>query len=106
MTDWRKELIEAMAKAAFGKNYFLYLKQLRAALTVAEPVIREQADAALREENTRLREILKECADDLEDAVNGQYGEMARKIMPDRYERDMQSVVKARAAIREGGKDE
>ena len=66
---------------------------------------REELEA-LREENARLREILKECVDDLEDAVNAQYGEMARKVMPDRYERDMQSVMKARAAIREAGEDE
>lgn len=60
----------------------------------------------LREENARLREILSECADDLEDAVNARYGEMSRKVMPDRYGRDMQSVVKARAAIRERGKND
>ena len=53
MTDWREELIEAMAKAAwesdgvlnwegveFGRK--IYLLEARAALAVAEPVIREQ----------------------------------------------------------------
>ena len=58
----------------------------------------------LREENARLRDLLKECADDLEDAVNDQYGHIGKKAMPDRYERDMQPVIKARDAIREGGK--
>ena len=60
----------------------------------------------LREENARLLEVLQECADDLEDGINGQYGEIGKKAMPDRYERDMQPVIRARAAIREGGKDD
>lgn len=34
------------------------LSEARAALAAAEPVIREQADIALREENARLRELL------------------------------------------------
>ena len=75
MTDWREELIEKMAKAAWesdgacswrivaaGDTRNQYLREARAALAVAEPVIREQADNALREENARLREALKPFA--------------------------------------------
>ena len=65
MTDWREELIEKMAKAAWESDgttcdllLETYLTEARAALAVAEPVIREQADNALREENARLRSIL------------------------------------------------
>jgi len=66
----REELIEKMAKAAwesdgvlnwegveFGRK--IYLLEARAALAVAEPVIREQADNALREENARLRAVIQ-----------------------------------------------
>lgn len=54
MTDWREELIEQMAKAAWPKEAAViwevcpiwlkqrYLDDARAALAVAEPVIREQ----------------------------------------------------------------
>ena len=70
MTDWREELIEAMAKAAWPSDAAViweacpilakqkHLNNARALLAVAEPVIREQADNALREENARLREAL------------------------------------------------
>jgi len=59
MTEWREELIEKMAKAAWESDGVLdwegvelgrkiYLLEARAALAVAEPVIREQCaeDAA------------------------------------------------------------
>ena len=72
MTDQeREELIEKMARAAWESDGFeswekvrkngktLYLREARAALAVAEPVIREQAENALREENARLREELQ-----------------------------------------------
>ena len=49
MTDWREELIEKMAKAAWESDgttcdllLETYLTEARAALAVAEPVIREQ----------------------------------------------------------------
>ena len=46
MTDWREELIEKMANAMLsskGKNeYHTMMDMTRAALAVAEPVIREQ----------------------------------------------------------------
>ena len=70
MTDWREELIEKMAKAAWESDgttcdllLETYLTEARAALAVAEPVIREQADNALREENARLREALAPFVD-------------------------------------------
>lgn len=119
MTDWREELIEKMARYIAcassseddpesdwcNENWPAHEHQARAALTVAEPVIREQEDNALLEENARLREVLQECADDLEDAINCQYGEIGKKAMPNRYERDMQPVIRARAAIQEGARD-
>ncbi len=88
MTDWREELIEKMAKAAWPSDAavkweacLISLKQkhidnARAALDVAEPVIREQEDNALREENARLREALKPFADAAEgfrDEVSDEY---------------------------------
>jgi hypothetical protein len=66
------------------------LRAARAALAVAEPVIREQEDNALREENARLREVLKEVSVCLDG---------------DRTGEDLLFAVRAAAAaIREGGK--
>jgi len=48
----RKELAYKMVAAMLHEDDFV--KMARAALAVAEPVIREQADNALREENARL----------------------------------------------------
>ena len=56
MTEWREELIEKMAKAIAVRpqdsenRWWIGAPEARAALAVAEPVIREQADIALREE--------------------------------------------------------
>ena len=57
MTDWREELIEKMAKAAWESDgttcdmlLETYLTEFRAALAVAEPVIREQCAGAYLEE--------------------------------------------------------
>jgi len=64
VTDWREELIEEMAKAIAARpqdsedRWWIWEPEARAALAVAEPVIREQADNALREENARLQSIL------------------------------------------------
>ena len=64
MTDWREELIEKMAKAIAARpqdsedRWWIWEPEARAALAVAEPVIREQEDNALREENARLRKLL------------------------------------------------
>ena len=54
MTDWREELIEEMAKAIAARpqdsedRWWIWEPEARAALAVAEPVIREQCaeDAA------------------------------------------------------------
>ncbi len=73
MTDWREELIEKMARYIAcassseddpttewcDENWPAHENQARAALAAAEPVIREQADDALREENARLREEIE-----------------------------------------------
>ena len=62
MSDWRAELIKDMINAMYKVENMQCSKLLvmtRAALAVAEPVIREQAESALREENARLREALK-----------------------------------------------
>lgn len=74
----REELIVKMANAMFAsKQYngcFALMDMARAALAAAEPVIWEQADNALREENARLREenarlrvALKEAGIEYED---------------------------------------
>lgn len=58
--------------------------------------------ATLRAENARLREALEECADDLEAEVNDRYPPSQMAAYPDQQrkrERDMQPVVKARAAL-------
>ena len=54
----REELIKKMALVIARADHKLsgYAAMARAALAIAEPVIREQADNALREENARLRE--------------------------------------------------
>ena len=103
MTDWREELIEKMAKAAWESDgttcdllLETYLTEARAALAVAEPVIREQEDNALREENARLREALKPFAYIAEHVGE----EDARWAVPSAHLRA------AAAAIREGGKDD
>ena len=62
MTDWREELVEKMADGMFASDENGALRvdvMARAALAVAEPVIREQAGNALREENARLRAALE-----------------------------------------------
>jgi hypothetical protein len=61
MTDWRNELIKDVTNAMYKVENMQCSKLLvmaRAALAVAEPVIREQADNALREESARLRELV------------------------------------------------
>lgn len=64
----REELIEQMANGMFAsKQYngcFALMDMARAALAVAEPVIREQVEIALHEENARLREALSEIAEE------------------------------------------
>ena len=54
----REDLIENMMMALIRArlNWLNHENTARALLAVAEPVIREQADIALREENARLRE--------------------------------------------------
>ena len=48
MTDWREELVEKMAKAIAARpqdsedRWWIWEPEARAALAVAEPVIREQ----------------------------------------------------------------
>ena len=56
----REELIEKMVAALINSRLMGFNSEntARAALAVAEPAIREQADNALREENARLRSIL------------------------------------------------
>jgi len=58
---------------------------------------------ALQAENARLREALKECADDLEAEITHRYGGMVTKYPTQRLKRDqdMAPVMKARAALGE-----
>jgi len=74
MTEWREELIEKMARYIAcassseddpdsewcDENWPAHENQARAALAVAEPVIREQTDIALREENELLMQAWNE----------------------------------------------
>jgi len=54
----------------------------------------------LRAENDRLRAALKECADDLESAVEHQYDKVKdHPAMTRRYERDIQPVHIARKLL-------
>jgi hypothetical protein len=77
---------------------FALMDMARAALAVAEPVIREQAENAPREENARLREALKPFAG------MAQYCEgMSDSESQCVFVGDLRA---ARAAILEGGKDE
>jgi hypothetical protein len=48
----------------------------------------------------RLRALLKECADELADQIEGQYAKTKdHPAMKRRYDRDMQPVLDARAAL-------
>jgi hypothetical protein len=103
----REELIEKMAKAAWPSDAAIiwdacpillkqkHLNNARAALAVAELVIRGQVGIALREENARLREALEQSANEL----------IERCDMISRNEAVKIIKRAAAAAIREGGKD-
>lgn len=48
----------------------------------------------------KLREMLRECADDLEAEIEGQYSGMKdHPAMKRRYDRDMDTVIRARAVL-------
>ena len=108
----REELIEKMARAAWESDGFasweevrtngkkLYLREARAALAVAEPVIREQAENALREENARLREALEPFAARLDELEKSR---VAKYIFATYVE--VEHLRAAAAAIREGDKN-
>lgn len=76
------------------------VKRLRALVILDEvssdnPLGREAAD-----EIERLRGLLKACADELEDQVEGHYAQTKdHPAMKRRYDRDMQPVLDARAAL-------
>lgn len=102
MTDWREELIEKMAKAAwesdgvlnwegveFGRK--IYLLEARAALAAAEPVIREQCAKMIEPSFPR------PC--DCETCSCGNRDDAERVAAWD------EAAANAKA-IREGGKDE
>ena len=121
MTDWREELIEQMAKAAWGCDTLQKWEDIskwmqegmrqdcRAALAVAEPVIREQADNALREENARLREALKPFAEMLKGNYSHQSDDMPIKAGANQYDLvfvfTLGDLRAAAAAIREGAEN-
>jgi len=94
VTDWREELIEKMAKAIAARpqdsedRWWIWEPEARAALAVAEPVIREQADNALREENARLQGLLREAHVKME--ANNLWSNLRHRVA---------------AAIQEGGND-
>ena len=61
MTDWREELIEEMAKAIAARpqdsedRWWIWKPEARAALAVAEPVIREQCARIVEKGNYETR---------------------------------------------------
>lgn len=56
--------------------------------------------ARLQAKNERLRALLKDCADDLAGEVESRYqGIKDHPAMTPRYERDMEPVIAARAAL-------
>lgn len=59
--------------------------------------------AALKAENDRLRELLRECSDELEAEVNAHYGGTQHDYPSEkrRYDRDMDPVIRARSALKE-----
>ncbi len=46
-----------------------------------------------------MKSLIRDLACELEEEIYTRYGENGRKCMPDRYERDMYSVFKARDMI-------
>jgi hypothetical protein len=108
MTDWREELIEKMAFMMFAyveeQSRLRFGDIARAALAVAEPVIREQADNALREENARLSSeatLLRELLDDVWAQWDGDW--------PEELVARVKATIdwnKGRNCVPEGGKDD
>jgi hypothetical protein len=83
-----------------NENWHCWIPEARAALAVAEPVIREQANDALREENERLRDALQPFVDRLEvleETIAHKYA-IATNI-------DVEHLRAARAALQDGEKD-
>lgn len=89
MTDY-SELIEDLLVNGLGYGFQVAHLTQRAA----------KALEAQAKEIAELRVLLKDCADDLEAEVDARYGETSKKCMPHRYERDMASVIAARAALK------
>lgn len=74
-----------------------------AVFIAAAPAMADQIEA-LQAENARLRELLAECAADLEGELYAHYSpeSLDHPAMRDRYERDIQPVRLARAALKDG----
>lgn len=61
----------------------------------------------LKAEIARLREALRECADELEGYIKNEYPEATRRLYPSvqkKFERDMSTVREARTALASEGK--
>ena len=107
----REELIEKMARALAQShvNGLVYQNAARAALDIAEPVIREQAGKALRDENARLREALNSI---LINPAKPDYSSqdfiirVPEYVLFDAYAASQPRKEVKRADIREGGKTE
>ena len=52
-----------------------------------------------RIELARLRDCLRNCADELESEINARYGIPVHPAQQSRYERDLSTVVEARALL-------
>jgi ElaB/YqjD/DUF883 family membrane-anchored ribosome-binding protein len=78
------------------------IEKLREALDHCDSVMTMEAHESAKRgaEIEKLRALLKECADELADQVEGQYAKTKdHPAMKRRYDRDMQPVRDARAAL-------
>jgi hypothetical protein len=92
------DIVENLRQGKAGyQSYSAFVQVTPTHLEAANEIERLQA------ENARLREALKECADDLEAEITHRYGEMVPKYPRERLKRDkdMAPVLKARALLGE-----
>lgn len=102
--DWHDNLFDVCAGTAvkteygYPQNGAIQMRwQAWQAALAAPPVER------LREENARLRELLDECAGDLEAEINGRYFDEHGNVHPamrQKYLRDMTPVIDAKQALK------
>jgi chromosome segregation ATPase len=95
----RDDLAKRLKDAERERNHQHGRADRNAAQYAAEQAKREQLQAEIE----KLREALKECADDLEAEIKHRHGDWVPKYPRERLKRDqdMAPVIKARAALGE-----